>query len=84
MSDPIRAAVYRLGGPVAVARSIGVSRHVVHAWMRSGRVPYRRVLPLAKAAGAYPHQLTPGFPVDESVALTRFWEGTGSWGPYGG
>jgi len=51
--DPIRDAITAAGGVSATARALGVSRQIVHRWLREGMAQARavHVLRLARLAG---------------------------------
>lgn len=76
MKCSIEKSVQILGGQSALARLIGVSQPAVHKWRKTGIVPVRRAISIARATGweITPHDLRPdvfpnptdGMPVDES------------------
>ena len=81
MTNAIKTAVYRLGGPSRLARQLGLTHATVCGWIRHGNVPHRHVVDLARAGQVYPHDLNAGFPLAESNALAKFWKENGSWPP---
>lgn len=56
----VRQAVERAGGSVAVAAALGMkSQQAVLYWVKQGKVPAERVIPLEKLSGVSRHDLRP-------------------------
>ncbi|MCA8065511.1 YdaS family helix-turn-helix protein [Burkholderia sp. AU38729] len=57
----VKDAVTKAGGARVVAEAFDISRGSIYEWIVNGRVPEKRVLPLAKLTQWVftPHQLSP-------------------------
>jgi DNA-binding transcriptional regulator YdaS (Cro superfamily) len=52
-------AVDILGGQTTTAKKLGVSQQAVQYWVRRGRVPALKAIPLEVASGVSRHKLRP-------------------------
>lgn len=52
-------AVDVLGGQTATAKKLGVTQQAVQYWIRRGRVPALKAIPLEVASGVSRHKLRP-------------------------
>ena len=61
----VKEAIAIVGGQVAVAEALGVKQPAVSAWVKAGRVSYKRYRALSKLTGGKitPEQLRPDLEV---------------------